>query len=356
MRGRAQDPEFELDTPDSDLLVSCCMYAAESIEVSLISGEDVRDEEWDRQHLHNLYSLALEFAQSPVELIRGPGRGESATPQVQKMVAAIDAKAQSSFHALPAEFEASLPAARITLPPGDDGPKIQKGDTQMDDWMSDWSTGKRNPLPDLSTPHAGEVEPPGLESEFGVPATLGGGHHPDRPVGSTPGLRQALAERRPMQAHQAAGQPNPRADAAPVDPVGIDIKRMKDPRLRSTLLLDLKALRRAMDAQDHRMTAVHLSSVFEGVATDVALQRRAELGLRGTPDNWQLQRIVPAILGGREVAMDRNTIHHLVACKNLVRPTSQMVNPIVVTRQTVERMLVFLRHFLEVTDMAASDS
>lgn len=117
------------------------------------------------------------------------------------------------------------------------------------------------------------------------------------------------------------------------------------------MVLETKALNRAMDFGDQRLSAVHLSSIFEGVVIDVALQRRQELGLRGTPESWQLGKIVPVIFGSRFAGTDRNTVHHLVNCKNLVRPSVQLVNPLVVTRQTVVKMIEFVQCLLDACEL-----
>ncbi len=45
---------------------------------------------------------------------------------------------------------------------------------------------------------------------------------------------------------------------------------------------------------------------------------------------------------------------HLLSCKNLVRPTVQLTNPIVVTKQTWEKMLDFVHRFLVETGLSGS--
>ena len=140
---------------------------------------------------------------------------------------------------------------------------------------------------------------------------------------------------------------------AAVELFGADVERMRDPRLRAMMLLDLKALVRAMAVNDNRMSTVHLGGLFEAMVIDVALHRRNELALRGSPDSWQLQQLVPAILGGRFMGSDRNTLFQIINCKNLIRPAVQLLNPIVVTSQTVGKIIEFVDRFVEATGLAS---
>ena len=65
-------PEIDLEASDGDLLSSCCMFAIESLESSAIfDGDSGGGQEWIEQNMHNLFCVALEFATSPVQVIKG---------------------------------------------------------------------------------------------------------------------------------------------------------------------------------------------------------------------------------------------------------------------------------------------
>ena len=112
------------------------------------------------------------------------------------------------------------------------------------------------------------------------------------------------------------------------------------------LVLDTRALERAHMAKDYRLSAVHLCSVFESVVVDVALARRSELALKGTPENWKLDEVIRDVLGEKFSSSDRASLYHLVACRNLIRPSIQLHNPIVVTQATLKKMVDFVQGML----------
>ncbi len=134
----------------------------------------------------------------------------------------------------------------------------------------------------------------------------------------------------------------------------LDARLVRDPRLRTMLVLDTRALERAHMAKDYRLSAVHLCSVFESVVVDVALARRSELSLKGTPENWKLDDVIRHVMGDKFSSGDRASFYHLVACRNLVRPSVQLQNPIVVTRATIKKMVDFVQRMLVELGVAGS--
>ena len=102
----------------------------------------------------------------------------------------------------------------------------------------------------------------------------------------------------------------------------------------------------ALRARRPRLASVLISAVFETLVLDAAMKRRGDLGLQGTPDTWNLQSIVPTLMGGRVAGPDRNTLYHIFSCRNLVRPSVQLNNPIVSTKEAVEKMLRFVQKFV----------
>jgi len=112
------------------------------------------------------------------------------------------------------------------------------------------------------------------------------------------------------------------------------------------IVLDTRALERARVAKDYRLSAVHLCSVCEAVVVDVALTRRDKVKLKGTPETWRLDEVIKALLGDKFTTSDRASLFHLVACRNLIRPSVQLHNPIVVTRTTLKTMIEFVQKLL----------
>jgi hypothetical protein len=126
----------------------------------------------------------------------------------------------------------------------------------------------------------------------------------------------------------------------------LDPKRMRDPRLRSLIALDQRALERAMAADDHRIAAVHLASIVEAVTIDHAMARQQELRLTGNADSWNPQEVLLRILGSGCTPADRAAVHQLFSAYNLIRPVTQMNAPMVVTPASFKRQLAFVSQLL----------
>lgn len=126
------------------------------------------------------------------------------------------------------------------------------------------------------------------------------------------------------------------------EPALLNVECIRDPRLRTMIGLDLSAWSRAVAAQDHRIAAVHLASVFEAAVIDYALPRSIELELVGSPDVWRLplivRRAVPH-LGDEDVA----TLANLLRASMIVRPARQLREPLVVTSETLQQMRSLVR-------------
>lgn len=121
----------------------------------------------------------------------------------------------------------------------------------------------------------------------------------------------------------------------------LDPNRLRDPRLRTLMSLDLEAWARSLDASDLRLAAVHLLSVLEGAVLDHVVPRAARLGLRGGPDTWRLQELLVAILP-QVAPADRGRLAMLERCQNLVRPARQLREPMVVTEGILADLAQFV--------------
>lgn len=173
---------------------------------------------------------------------------------------------------------------------------------------------------------------PGLTDDYAPPLAEEDAANEVRPVNSaTFGLPSA----------QAVAQSTP-PGAAP-SPALVSTQHIRDPRLRSLVAMDLATYARTIELKDHRLATVLLASVLEAVVLDHAIPKRAELGLVGTPDTWNLQDLLARIMGDAFVPKDRSLAYHLFSARNLLRPALQMVKPMVVTPASFERLQEFVQ-------------
>jgi hypothetical protein len=150
--------------------------------------------------------------------------------------------------------------------------------------------------------------------------------------------------------------PKPAAVAAPQAPVTcsvvFDHLRLRDPRLRSLVGIDLRNFERIVATGDYRLATVLLASLVEAAVLDHVIPRRAEFGLTGTPDTWNTQDLLIKVMGGRGTPQDLSLAYHLFSARNLLRPALQIVNPAIVTMSSFERMRELVQRALQVLGFA----
>ena len=129
-------------------------------------------------------------------------------------------------------------------------------------------------------------------------------------------------------------------------PFRSEASRIREPRLRSLVAMDLAALTRLRITKDWRLATVLLASVVESALLDHALARRTELGLTGSPDAWNLQDLLLQTMGDAATPKDRSHAFHLFSARNLLRPASQLVTPAVVTQASFDRLVEFAQRAL----------
>ena len=133
----------------------------------------------------------------------------------------------------------------------------------------------------------------------------------------------------------------------------IDPHLIRDPRLRSMMTLDLRAYARAIKAEDYRLAAIHLASVLEGAVLDHAMPRVRDLGLSGPPDSWKLNKILAVVMIDFS-AHDRALLAHLMGTMNMIRPSTQLGQPVVVTKKILEDMRGFVHRILGILGLLGS--
>ncbi|MEZ6037618.1 MAG: hypothetical protein R3F29_09065 [Planctomycetota bacterium] len=126
----------------------------------------------------------------------------------------------------------------------------------------------------------------------------------------------------------------------------LDRTKLREPRLAALVDMDQKALERALAAGDHRIATVMLGSIMEAALLDHAIPRRAELGLPGAPDAWNLPETLLKAMGEQAGPKDRALAFHLFGARSLLVPARQMVTPTVVTATSFERLHDFAERAL----------
>jgi hypothetical protein len=146
-----------------------------------------------------------------------------------------------------------------------------------------------------------------------------------------------------VEAEPVAAPPAPPAASAPgeAEPL-FDLRRIREPRLRSLAHIDMRGYARALAANDHRLATVLMASVLESTLLDHVLARRADFGLTGTPDAWNMSDVLLMALGDQAEAKDRSLAFHLFSARNLLRPAVQIVAPVVVTVASFETLREFV--------------
>ncbi len=287
--------DLDLAPPDTSLLVACCRRAVEAIELRLTEQAVPNDErQWLQKKRQVVADWAVELAEKPL----------------------ID-----------------LPIKRLMQVAGDATRSLT---TRLQNKVFGDVTQRAKILP----PSTGNTMVPGNSMVMGVP-TFGeqvkamSPNESDAPVDPSAGFGRTAFGVPPSP-------PAPKADSQPL----FDYHKLRDPRLRSLVGIDLRCYDRALAASDHRMATIMLAGIVESAVLDHAMPRRAELGLSGTPDTWNPQDVLLAALGDRATPKDRSLSYHLFSARNLLRPALQMVAPAIVTAASFDRLREFALHAL----------
>ena len=293
----AYDESVDLDLADADasLLVACCRRAVESIDHRLVERALAEQERnWLQKKRTVLADWAVELAAKPLLELPLP----KISPIKSEAVRALDTRLQNKvFGDVSQRQKIFAPGQGQPAAPG----SIAQGIASFGETMANTPVAL-TPSEEIST----DALPPIAGGEQQV--------EPDREV--------------------------------PVSPPILDRRRIKDPRLRSLVGVDMAAMDRCLADGDHRLASVLLASVLESAVLDHAIPRRSELGLTGTPDTWQPQDLLLKAMGDLTQPKDRSLAFHLFASRNLLRPSLQMVTPAVVTEASFDRLREFVSRAL----------
>ena len=293
--------DLDLSEADKSLLVACCRRSVEAID--LRTGPDQSTAHDERQWLQKKRTVLSDWA---VEIAEKPPLLELPIPRLSPM-------ATEGAKALTARLQQKL-----------------------------FRGGHQNTIVGGTSP--------ALSPTMGVPGPVGG---PLDVEGYEPPLSLDDAEKTDTATRSVAAAS--KEGEAPGSPL-LESQRLRDPRLRTLVVMDLRSYERSVAAQDYRLAAVLLASILEAAVLDHAIPRRAELGLTSTPDTWNPHDVLVRVLGEAFPPKDKSLAYHLFSARNLLRPSLQIVTPTVVTHASLERLHDFVQRALHSMGFASAST
>ncbi len=349
--------ELDLAEEDLPLLTASCRRGAEMADQRLSATTDLRERGMVQSKRDLLIDWAVELASEP--LFELPL--ESVMPSLSPAMRGLRMRLTQKF-------------ARRTLGGGTNPyeDQLQPLPSDMSGPMppfepaptSDWDPPSRAPAqPNLPSsppsrnrshmPFAPHPAALAAATGHGAPAaTAGLTHYPQPPAPVAAPAPAAPHTPPPLRSPYAPPEREPQpvvtAEAEEVVETSrlLEVSSIRDPRLRAMMALDLRALERAIGANDYRLAAVHLTSVLEGAIIDHAIPRTLDLGLSGMPDTWNPQDVLLRIFGDNCQPRDRAAAYHVFAARSLIHPALQLKSPIVVTGLAFKKHLEFVAQSL----------
>lgn len=303
--------DIDLSPEDQRLVVACCRRSVEQLDMQLSATIDPKTREWLQSRREILADWAVELVTPPL---------------LELPLPRLSTPASAAMRALETRLAERLGQLR----------SAQVGFTSE-------RSGRFGEMPDFTAARPSGQGSFGMGSESGSKMML--------PDSMTAGPMQPM----PDPATAVAALPAQEVGSAPARASQLlDPKHVRDPRLRAIATLDLRALDRALMAQDHRLVAVHLASIVEATVIDHAIPRRVELGLPSTVETWDPQEVLLQVLGDSVTSRDRATVHAIFSSRNILRPGVQLVTPTAVTSATVQQMMAFVGRVLSAMGLAAA--
>lgn len=287
---------LDLAVEDASLLVGCCRRSVEAIESRLIDRAVPPDErQWLTKKRQVLSDWAVEMAAKPLVELPLPRLSKT----MGEAVRALNTRIQDKV------FGDVNNRQKFASPGNGPSPQPVGGRSSMSQGIT----------------------------TFGEALTRGAGEDDSSPIAPLPPVT-------PQPEPHLQAEPDSDTEALP--PL-LDSKKVRDPRLRSLIDVDINAFDRSQKESDYRLSTILLASIVESALLDHAIPRRAELGLSGTPDAWNVQDVLLQAMGDAAQPKDRALSFHLFASRNLLRPALQMMTPAVVTAASFERLHDFAR-------------
>lgn len=317
--------DLDLPSPDAGLLVACCRRSVEAMDLRLTEQAVTPDERtWLQRKRQVVSDWAVELAEKPLLELPLKKLSTVATEASRALTTRLQNKV----------FGDVRERAKIVAP-NTAGPSMTAGLQSFGDQLRAIDPADSDPGSDALAGAARGTSMPGVRQGSGA---FGLGRDT---LAMTPEVvDQGAARGRP------AGAPMPETSAQVGASMMFEPSKLRDPRLRSLAGMDARTYERLVEVGDHRLATVLLASLLESAALDYATARRAEFGLAGSPETWNLQDLLLKALGERAAPQDRAMAFHLFASRNLLRPALQMVTPAVVTSATFERLREFVQRAL----------
>lgn len=351
---------LDLGEEDENLLVSCAVFAVGMIDLDLQApGRPAgRDRSWLEEKRRNLSGSAVKLASRPVERIPSRDPVSLNTPGVRGIIAAVLRNVSSADAARTGAAAAgSRPGASGRRPtqPSSAAPKSYFGHARPAASAPPHPTPSRpageaprapryeaaqTPAPKFEPPQPSQQVRPALPAAHHAATTGQPPAHDARPFAASP------FDATGVDAGGGAAGASPQAQGTSGAFPLIDPRRIRDPRLRAMLAMDVSAYERSYAAHDYRLAMVHLASVFEGAVLDYVIPRYKQLGIKGPPETWKVEDILVRIVGDSLSSMDRAYLLHVIAARNLIRPSIQLHAPMVVTVSSLEQAAGFVRRTL----------
>ena len=190
--------------------------------------------------------------------------------------------------------------------------------------------------PDATTESSSMPTGGGIPARNPLPKPAGEEDDSGQKAASSAGNAEATTRDSPGRPKEA------RVAAMDVDLL-FDPNMVKDHRVRAQIRLDLQDLSRAQQNDDLRLSLVHLGSLLEGLLLDFGLEHRKDLDLTEGPDLWDFHALAVRVLSTNLDAGQEPVLGLLHACRRLLRPSCQVVHPIIATSSMVHDAGRFLK-------------
>lgn len=135
-----------------------------------------------------------------------------------------------------------------------------------------------------------------------------------------------------------------------------ECERLRDYKLRAFAAKDLADYATARAEGNVRLSLLHLGALIEVVVLDHFLPRREESGLDKPPSHWDYRGLALQLLGDRAYSEDGAILGRLLDIGDWLRPSRQLMEPVVLTPLMVEEAKDLLSRLLSCSGLQRGDT
>ncbi|PIE23828.1 MAG: hypothetical protein CSA62_05375 [Planctomycetota bacterium] len=135
-----------------------------------------------------------------------------------------------------------------------------------------------------------------------------------------------------------------------------DLERLHDYKLRTFAKKDLEEYVRAKQSHDLRLCLQSLGALIETALLDYYLPKREECGLGSLPPSWDFVMLGEKLLGSEAKKADVMILHRLLHMGDCLRPSHQLIEPLVLTRGMLEEAKDLLERILQAAGFYAGEA